>query len=346
MSKELNTVLKPLLQSGEEPSLFTLYQALQIEYEMGRVLSLVKEYCLQTVSEHNKIVGMEFLYMNDFLKELEQAIEDNLQSQQSSNQNWAKVYDLILKRRRQQIDPFEILKRLRKIKTEDNALLTMISFMKIYVHLDLTQYNEVGNYIDDITEGMEAFEDPLFKKYYQERLDDFWMFYYLFRNELILCRKHGFRLLNQSKNPYKLSTTHIVIGHSYARENYEQSIYHFYRAKDLAVTFNQQMAKQIINQNIPFVSALNGIYEGITTDDEAEQAHLAIAAGRADEAIKTLEGFTNRTPFQEYYLGKAKQSEFHLKLAYRQFKQSGNFFIAKLPLLELERLKEKGAASF
>jgi hypothetical protein len=97
---------------------------------------------------------------------------------------------------------------------------------------------------------------------------------------------------------------------------------------------------RLVEQNtIPFLSAHYNKPEGITTVDQSEQAHLEIAKGNNEKAIKILRELPHDSPFVMYYLGKAKQDKDLLLQSYSYFiEKRSDYFFSRLPLNILKNM--------
>jgi len=336
-------IFGPFRNNGNETSLYIVYKALMAKYDSDQALVLLKDFCLTSISNENQRRGLELLYMSSFFNEVEQMIRINKESGNKENHQWAQMYEMIIERRKsgERTDPFKILATLDKIEpfSQDVELLKL--FMTLYSYLDLRLYGKVGSYLDTLHELNDKIADPLMVMYFQERLEEFLMFYHFMRNELILSRRYGYRLLNNTNNTFKHSVVHKSLALSYALDSYEQAIYHANEALRIAEQYGYTLIIETVKRdNIPFISAVNGRYEGVMTPDPVEQAHLNIARGNIDEAVAYLESIDQPSPFQEYYLGKALDDIDRLLSSYHRFTRAGYYFAAQFPIKEIKRLRK------
>ncbi len=338
-----SAIFDPFRKNGNETSLYIVYKALMAKYEPDQALVLLKDFCLTATSQENQRKGLELLYMSSFFNEVDELIQLNKKSENMENRQWAQVYELIYKRRKsgETTDPFKLLEALGKIEPLSQEIELMKIFITVYCYHDLRQSGKVSSYFDTLTELTTKIDDPLMAMFFQERLEDFFMFYHLRRNEMILCRKYGYRLLNKTHNTFKHCVAHGKLSLTYALESYEQALYHANEALRIAEYHGyNQIIESMNNRNIPFISAVNGRYKNVTTTDPIEEAHLDIARGNVDKAVAFLESIEQPSPFQEYYLGKALQDTERLLSAYHRFVRKGDYFSAQFPMHEIKRLRK------
>ncbi|KGX84771.1 AimR family lysis-lysogeny pheromone receptor [Pontibacillus marinus] len=336
----VDVIFEPFRNNGNESSLYMVYKTLTSQYELNQALHLVKEFCLSSTSEENQRKSLEFLYSSSFFEDINKMIEHNRISEVLENRQWADIFEIMINRKREHVDPYTILKKMERMKPESQEVEVYKTLLTIYSYYDLRETGKGASYFTRLIDQVNAIEDPLMEMYFQERLDDFWFYYHFYRNELILSRRYGFRLVKNSNNSFKVCGIHVVLALTYMLEDYDQAMYHCHEAIAISDRNGYRFSHSIRELNIPFISAVNGIYEGIQTSDPVENAHLSIAKGNIDEAVEVLSKIENPSKLQQYYLGKALGDVEILNKVYNEFIKEGHFFFAKLPLMELRKLKE------
>lgn len=315
-------------------------EQLSQEHDSQTVISLMRMFCLQTSSRNIMKTGMEFLYMNGFYEDLQVLIKKNLESDNPSNNQWALIYQKIIARRLNHRSPHQLLQEISQISTTEPELLCLIEFVKVTAYYDLKQYCKIGNLLDIHQQLFDAVEDRLLVSFFNIRLYQILLTYYLNRNEIIMARKYAYRVLNQTENVRTKAIVHIKLGLSYTFDTYAQGMYHFAEALKIARENNlPNVAHSIKNHNIPFLSAHFNYAENIVTNDKSEQAHIKIAKGNNQKAIEILNELTMDSPFQLYYMGIAKQDKDLLMQSYNYFVQKrSDYFFSRLPLNALEKI--------
>lgn len=321
-------------------SLEHLLRMLSQQHSDASTRELIRKYCLETTSDEMQKKGMEFLYIHGFLSDLEQLIEKNRTSADTSKQQWAVAYRLVIDSRKENIPPIDILRRARNIKTHEPELKCVVEFVKNTAYFRLNDYGSMGNFLHRLQQLFDQIDDRLIVSYFKIRLYQNLFIYYWMRNELIIARKYAFRALNKTPNPMTKVNIHINLGLTYTFDTFHQGMYHMSEALKLSQThrYDDQIYR-IKHRNIPFLAAVFKQTENMTTDDKSEQAHLAIARGDLPRARALLDEIPIDSPFRLYYLGLAQQNRDILTQAYNQFiEKRSDFFFSRLPLKALSKL--------
>ncbi|WP_186578103.1 AimR family lysis-lysogeny pheromone receptor [Aquibacillus kalidii] len=333
--------------NNEELSLFHVFQMVKLTENAESALHIVRDLCLQSNSDENLRIGLEFLYSNGFLAELKQLIDINRSSQNKLNQKWAKVYQIMRNRRlkvrgnNKYEASYYYLDEINTIEADEVEIQCLRDLLRIFCYFDLKQYNKIGKYSDQVLSAIQKIDNLMLKELLAVRLDEAFVIYHWKRSEMILARKFGYRILNTTHNWRKKIDIHNLMALGFLFDSYEQAMYHAKVALEIAT---QQAflpaVKGLTNFTIPFLSAYFGRTEGVSSSDKAEQAHLALARGDKETCISILSSFETLSPFQKYYLGKATQDESLLRESYHHFIHENNdYFYARLPLNELTKLK-------
>ncbi|WP_164217699.1 AimR family lysis-lysogeny pheromone receptor [Virgibacillus sp. YIM 98842] len=329
------------LSNKEDLTLEELMEVLTQEHDNETVTEMVKTYCMESQSLDIQKKSMEFLYMHGFYKELQQLINKNKESENASNRLWAKVYQINVDRRFGSYTPDQSLQQIKQIKTSEPELKCIVEFTRVTIYYDLNQFSKIGNFLDIQHELFGAVRDKLLLSYFKIRLNQILMTYYLMRNEIIMARKYGYRVLNHSFSPRTKASTHVRLGLSYTFDTYFQAMHHIQQALQIGKKYNLKNVIQLIEgSTIPFLSAHFNKPDGVTTPDKSEQAHLEIAKGNNEKAIEILSELPLDSPFVMYYLGKAKRDKDLLLQSYSYFiEKRSDYFFSKLPLNILRNMQ-------
>ena len=300
----------------------------------------MRVFFLKTKDPYSQCVGLEFMVMHGYLKDLRALIENNNQSEHALNREWARFYQLILKSQKKSIDYENLLIEMEVFKTEDIALKCIKLFMLISIHFRLRENGQVANVMDVLMDKIRLVEHPILQPLLRQRLELVSFNYYWKENQVILARKHGFIALDIITNPRYIANLHVNLGLSYIFDDFESAKYHLYEGLNLAKQKNFERVIRITeNHNLPFIYAHFNQPDGITTPIKSEQAHLEIARGNLEKAQKILSEVTEDTPFTKYYLGRAYQDRSLLIQSYNEFlHQRSDHFFARLPLTALNEM--------
>ncbi|GAE92547.1 phage DNA-binding protein [Gracilibacillus boraciitolerans JCM 21714] len=326
--------------------LHVIYQQLKGQPNELRDMS---EICLLSENEDNQRTAMEYLYVNGLYDELKVMTDKIKYATNTTNRKSAKIYQIMYERKMlkpQQLKPetpsnfIKATNRL-KIMNEDYTLRILRDLVHIYSYFDMKQYGEIGSFNENIKHLMLEVKDPMLYELFESRLNETLFIYHWKRNELILSRKYGYQLLKKTSNYRKQIDIHNILAQGYLFESYQQAIHHVSLALEMAEQLSYERAIYgLKNFTLPFIAAYHKKTEGITSEDIAEQAHIALAeGGDVDKCIGLLEGLDTLTPFQQYYLGQAKQDKGLLRKAYQRFiEERDDYFYARLPLEALHAL--------
>ncbi|GAB2542154.1 AimR family lysis-lysogeny pheromone receptor [Gracilibacillus alcaliphilus] len=340
-----NSIVDKFILSEQEKPLYLIYQELE---NQPTEVSDMSRICLACEQEKNQCTAMEYLYTNGLYQELRQLLDKVKHTDSEFVSKAAKFYELMYQRkvlRKKQLKPdgpAKYLKKLSRMKVhpDDYLIMLLSDLIHIYCYFDMYQYGMIGSFNENIKRNIHKVKDPLLYKLLNLRLQETLFIYHWKRNELILSRKYGYQLLQSINNPRKKIDIHNILAQGYIYESYDQAITHVNTAIEIAKEMNNARAVYgLKNYTLVFISAYHGKTEGIETEDKAEQAHLALANNQLDLCIETLESFESLTPFQMYYLGKAKRDKQLLRTSYQRFiNERDDYFYAKLPLEALKTM--------
>ncbi|WP_163539764.1 AimR family lysis-lysogeny pheromone receptor [Gracilibacillus sp. YIM 98692] len=345
--QSVHNIVNQFMQSKIELPLYVLYQQINMD---PQEVDAMRVACLATKSDESQRVAMEYLYSHGLLKDLQVLIDRNKKSDNFLNRKWAEVYQLFYNRRTfskksaKPGSPNQYLQQVQRMKidNDEHSLQILHDLMHIYCYFDMHQYRYIGTYNDRIKERLLDLNDPLLYKLLQSRLNETLIIYHWKRNELILSRKYGYRLLEETNNLRKKMDVHNILAQGYLFESYDQAINHVHIAIDIAKELeNERALFGLTNYTLPFISSYHCKTDGIETTDKAEQAHLSLAKGDVQTCIAILEAFEELTPFQQYYLGLARQDKHLLRRSYQRFiEERDDYFYAKLPLEALHAFEQ------
>ncbi|WP_174614911.1 AimR family lysis-lysogeny pheromone receptor [Virgibacillus ihumii] len=329
------------LSTKENLTMDQLDLILSQEYDAETASSLMRKLCLQSTSDDVSKKGMEFLYMHGFFDDLQRLIDKNKASPNESNRKWAAVYQITIDRKLRRYPPDVLLNYAESFKTDEPELKCIIEFIKITIYYGLNQFGKLGNFLEKQQDLFKQIDDRFLLSLFNQRLNQNLFGYYLVRNEVIIARKHAFRVLNQTTNPKTKVNIHTTLGLSYIYDTYYQGMFHLSEALKIARKHHLESSRKIIEQhNIPFLSAHFKKVENILSPDKSEQAHIEIAKGNYTKAQDILSEIDINSPFKKYYLGLAKQDRNILLQSYNNFiEKRSDYFFSRLPLNAMKGLR-------
>ncbi|SEO06591.1 hypothetical protein SAMN04488134_103268 [Amphibacillus marinus] len=312
-------------------SFYLLVQKQVPEEHLSQVMC---NYFMNTKHPYSMCVGLEYLYMNDYMAELYQLIEKNRAHSNKLNQDWALVYKLMLLHEINKINKKNLLNQLHAVKTTDPALQCVILFQEHSIFTYTYESTLASNLISQYRQLFNQINNySILRPYIENRLDRVLFIHYWKSNDIILARKHAYKVLSMSHNKTSKTIIHINLASTFIFDSFNSAKYHLNTAQKIVFeTKNEFLIKLLIMQNIPFIHAHFGIVDDIKTENKSEQAHLALAKGNNALAKKILAGIKPITPFTKYYLGRAYNDKRMLMQSYNDFiEKNGDFFYARLP---------------
>jgi transcriptional regulator with XRE-family HTH domain len=138
------------------------------------------------------------------------------------------------------------------------------------------------------------------------------------------------------------ANAYYKIGMSYFYESPDMCLINLRKAAKIyrecgEIGFAKNIEENEINFAKVYWGTVSGIEEVAGTPSEA---HYLIRIGRLDEAAIVISGLDQESPFTRYYKGLAENNPFLLLESLKIFRNNGNEFYAKLPLIELEKYPE------
>ena len=295
-----------------------------------------RQFCLS--NKHTKLedqlATMEFLYMNDYFKDLDRALTfDHLHPE------IAQLYRIVLDRKTTRLTEQD-LKEMESWTFEHPSLRCIHLFLLVYAYYDMRKYAGMDKYTEDIQEALFTINEPLFHYYMKLRFDELTFHHYWKTNSLVLARKFAYKYISSGLAPKKLATMHHHLALTHSLDDYDQTMGYLLKTKNLGEIHQlPDIIQSVTNHSIPFTSAFHNRTENVHTTDPVEIAHLAISRGDNQRAIQILSKRASLSPFQQSYLGLAKRDLPLLRRARNRFvHENRDLFFAQLPEHYMKRI--------
>ncbi|MGY3419178.1 tetratricopeptide (TPR) repeat protein [Bacillus mycoides] len=326
-------------------------QLLKIAYpdnvELRR--ALCSRYFTSTKRNLNKRIAMNYLMAHGELEILKTLVDQEINSDNKENQEWAVLYDLMYKRyagilKGEQLH-VELNKRMKSMKLKSKELEILTEVIEMLSAYDQGNYKLMVNKSNMLMEKLDEVTDPYLKESFYYKIKECAIHGYLTACELDNLRDICHDVIKDisiSKNfPVVEATVYGVLGESYIFSDCEYDKALFYLRKSLSIFekgSNKQMLmrRAMISNTIEFLKIHHKIdLEHANPLHLAEKAYLEIQKGNNDLAIEMLlklkEQNGELTAFQIYYLGLAKNDRNLLLQSLDKFERLGNIFYAQLP---------------
>lgn len=299
-------------------------------------------YFLKTNCERSQRLGMEFLFINGQYRELQKLIIKLKNCDKFEYKDWAKLYQIMFDGIDKKSSALQLFNQIHAFKPRDPILEILLEFSKVIVNFKIRDYRFIGSSLDKITSLMVHCENEFMIKSFRRRTAQVMFYYYWSRNEVIIARKIAYELLNSPIDARTKVRLHSGLGLTYLFDTYPQGYYHLKKALDLSEKHGiKDLSRRLKNHTIPFYSCHFKKTEGIKSESICEQAHLALVKGNKQEAIKLLNQIKDKTPFQYYYLGLAKEDKSILKKSYDMFiLESNDYFFCRLPFNAMQKYSQ------
>lgn len=313
----------------------------ELHKDDATVEQLMKSYCLSSSSAVIQRTGLEFLYVNEYFLELQELIDINEVRPEIENQQWAIVYQVLINLEYKNEEPEISLVRINKIQTDSLELLMIIEFAKVALYYAINENWQIGNFLEKYNELFQHIHDPMMRSLLKLRLNEGLFRYHWKRNEVIIARKHAYKVLNVASKPLRRIRIHRNLGISYLFETYEQGMFHLNKAVEIAKEHNKTtQLKELYNHYIPFFTVHFNKSEGLQPEDKSGKVLVHLSKGETEKAIHLLKQCSLDNPFNLYFMGLATGEERYLNQSYEIFMiERGNVFFARL-LIEAMRALE------
>ncbi|MGP4076095.1 AimR family lysis-lysogeny pheromone receptor [Halobacillus sp. K22] len=324
------------LQLNYTSSLYEIYIPLLKTLSKQEAILHASQYCLTHPPEklEDQIAYLEFLYMNDFFKEVDILIHTN-----NLDSRLIYLYRLLLERLNSK--PSKVQSQsLQQEEFLHPSLQCLHLFTIIYHYYDLKEYTGLDKYLEQIDEAMNAVNEPLTLYYMKIRYNELLFQHYWKTNNPLLAKKYAYKITNTELSPKKICRVYHNLALCNVFTDYQTSMEQAVKACEVAEKYSLERFAEIIKiHTIPFIAAYHLQTEKVTTPDPVETAHLAIADRDFTKAIRILENLERWTPFQECYMGAASKNAHLLENAHHRFiHELGDQFFAILPKHYLKRL--------
>lgn len=295
---------------------------------------LLCSYCLASQSAIIKRTGLEFMYMNEYYNELQELVHMNAVRPEPENKQGARVYQILLNHKNKTEHPKLLLNELEKIEHTNPALTIIIDLAKTTIFQSMHEYRYIGDFIVRQQQLFKDIHDPMLRHLFQLRLREQLFMYHWKRNEVIIARKYAYKMLKHELKPLICMRMHVNLGLTYLFDTFEQGMFHFNEAINIAETYGEtKVLHAINNKTIPFFAAHFNRTEGIYSDFLDEQSFVLISQGKKEEARALLQKTSLNDPFLLYYMGLATGEDDYFIRSYDCFiKRRGDLFFVRLPV--------------
>ncbi|MGD7047022.1 hypothetical protein FZC83_02120 [Rossellomorea marisflavi] len=312
--------------------------------------SLMAEY--STTLDPNKQTArymLEYLNTSNLHDEKKKLINRMLESSNALSKEYANIYEIDHNSLMKLEDFNGTLSKYLSLnnKTIEGKVITEI--LKCYTFLDEHEYTMIKRSLDTVSKLVHEIKDDYLREILLCRYSLLLVGYHVRNDEKMKVRDICWSLINQVEDNYFKSWAYLHIGNSYIIEDYDKS--YKYLTDGLKLNSDNNNAVMNLKRSVNFVSNLWG-KESLLLDlnsenpsDKHEIAFYYIQHGQKQMALNTLDSLefdkltVNQKAFHMYYRGLLNYDldSFAESVAY--FRESGDFFFRKLPLLEISKME-------
>ncbi|MGQ8826942.1 AimR family lysis-lysogeny pheromone receptor [Bacillus sp. NA_146.1] len=294
--------------------------------------------------------AMEYLSSRGEFSLLKSVVESEKDSSNKENREWAGVYELILKRYTEKINPKEFYAMIeiknRRAKTIEMQILTeLLLCQALYQNKN---YRSLFDRLSEVEKDINDIKNKFIKNSFMIRYKEAVGVISLQRGYAMETRNVCNDVINAYENDVSFVIPYITaigkIGESYFFDDYEKAKLFLEKGIALLDDFSDV---GLVNKKEMFQYTLNFLKmfhwkdtEGLEkTLGKTGMAYFRCRQGRYEEAEQLLIQIENEngklTSFETFYLGIARNDRELLKKSLEMFEESGNIFYSKLPKLYL-----------
>lgn len=313
---------------------------------------VMDEYC-RTLEPSKKAArhALEYACSNR-CKDLAYFLLEKLSScKNADSREWGNIYTIYFDVDEGRIDYLDAINLTNIYKYRTIEMSVFGKLIQLYEYYGKKLYEVINEIIPLVSSEINLIKDEFIKNEYMIRLGIIVVAISLRNNEVEKVRKYGEFIINTTSNKKIIVMILIHIGNSYLFESYKKAMDYFNRAIEYCKYTSKEDNKMIeitrsinLTQTYWNVEAQHLLFTSKEIPDVHEVAFDFIRQNKNHEAVELLNRMNlevmteNHKGFHYYYLGLANKSEDFFFQSILHFKQSGDKFYRRLPLIELEKL--------
>lgn len=312
------------------------------------------EFCRKTKRPENLRIAMEYAHMNGESLFLQYIVAQDLDGKRP-NDEWASVYQLLLKRSMGELNGAALLRATealmsqRKLKT--NEMRILVNIIKMYAYFEMEEHGSMLKLTKELPVEINTIRNPYIKEAFRVRMLEAYAHGYLRDNDLENARNAALELTsdpNSTKFPMCASTGYHVLGQSYLFEDFEQVENNIKASMDV---LSDLASPRVIarRSEIKKTYDFSKVHWSKDVDekmlyDEGERLHFLVSKGKKEEAYQLINELELKngklSAFQVYYKGLIENDPSLLRRSLELFRKQGNKFYLRLPLTRLQELSK------
>jgi len=345
-----SSVVSDVFNSKSQMRFYYLSRTLNNLYEERDIRVQKLERYITNTKARNLREAMEYLSLRGEFRLLKNVVDKEKESSNCENREWAYVYDLILKRYTSNIPPIEWFRSIEKVnrtaKTLEMKILTEILLCQaLYQNRN---YRSLFDHLKELEIEINKIKNKFIKNSFTVRYKEALSVISLQSGRVDDSRRASKELLAiyEEDNSFVIPMITALgkVGESFIFDNYELAKKYLEEGINYLSTYSDEglgKKRGMFQYTLNFLKMfhwrdLEGLEE---TLGDIELSYYRFKQGNHKEAERLL--LANKdsgevsTPFENFYLGLARNDKDLIKKSLELFEESGNIFYSKLPKLYL-----------
>lgn len=305
-----------------------------------RQRTIIKAFVKDFPTLENRKIIMEYYHTaGDFIN-LEKSINYELTSNCIELQEWAKMYELILKLRTRKIKGEEITQEAMLIHAETPEMKVLAAIIHLYGINQIRLFDPLFKVSAEVIKLVEKMDNPYLRQSFRLIILEMHSYANLLTNNVQEARAIAFKACSEDGVEYfpmTLSILQHIIGLSYLFESFDESTYWLNKARKILFHVQSIRADEkliSLNHSLAFIRSFWGKDLDIEPPSIAEKAHRCLVLQKKEEAKKLIEQLNRQegglTAFQYYFYAAATGNSYYLELSKELFEKEGNQFYLQL----------------
>jgi hypothetical protein len=297
----------------------------------------------------NKVTSkslLEYAALNRYGNVTDHLIEEFLKSNKKEIKEWGVVYDLDRKSALRELTGYDLINEVSPVQFKQLEVKVFAKLVQVYEYYDMKEFKLMKNIAQDIENEIRSIKDEFIKDSYLTRFCLIMTSVMFHEGDLESCRKYAQTGALHTRIGNMKSLFSLYVGNSYIYDNYNLAKTNFLRGLEQSKEGSYQ--RNEIKRSLNFLGNLwkKEIDLNLSSkeiSDVHEVIYSYVNKGNTNYAIMLLNSMDKKDMtesqlgFHFYLRGLATGKEEHYIQSIDHFRESGNKFYLKLPLLKLEQ---------
>jgi hypothetical protein len=297
----------------------------------------------------NKITSkslLEYAALNRYTGVSNYLIEEFLKSNKKEIKEWGVVYDLDRKSASRELAGYDLINEVSPVQFKQPEVKVFAKLVQVYEYYEMKEFKMMKSIAKNIEEEIRAIKNEFIRDSYLTRFCLVMTSVMFHDGDLEASRKYAQIGVVHTRVCNMKALYNLYIGNSYIYDNYNLARTYFFRGLEESLEGSYQ--REEIKRSLNFLGNLwnkevNLNLASKDTSDIHEVIYSYINKGNSNYAVMLLNTMDkndmteSQLGFHFYLRGLATGKEDHFIQSIDHFRESGNKFYLKLPLLKLEQ---------